>query len=281
MWWAVGAWAGACDPAAVAEVVAAIPQVRGDQQSTLAAAGLSEACDGTALAAAAGRYAHDDPGHRAIADAELVLAEPARFMAGCSGGLQVLADAAQLTAVDRRSAMWARCGFADRGWCTADEWARADGALVLPVVAAAVLAESGVPASDARSVVRALIGIPAGGAGVGGPTLREEVVMDIVLPPREPVPPPPGVPGGVLFDPEPTGAMSGVASLALPPFTREVAPSAGARCVVELTVGPTGWTGEAQWTDCPSAARRKEVLRALRKSTFDTYDPPRVVEVRY
>jgi hypothetical protein len=161
LWTTMAAAAAPCDRAEVAKVLEALPQVSEEQQATLAAVGLSEACPRAgAFAEAAGRLAAVMPEQRALVDARLALDDPAAWIAACPGGPSALAAAMTLAPAERAASLWKSCALAERGWFEAAEWGRLRGWVVVPLVAAKPLTDSGVSAAEVRTLVRALAGLP-------------------------------------------------------------------------------------------------------------------------
>lgn len=158
VWLGVAMAAGPCDPAQVDRLVEALGQVRTDQRSELAAAGLGEACRGP-LGPSAAALAGVAPEQRPLLDAKAVLADPKAWVAACSGGLDVPQRVAQVSPGEKRKVLWDGCGLAATGWFAASEWEAARGMWFLSVLAAHALKASDVPDTQAREVVRALAGV--------------------------------------------------------------------------------------------------------------------------
>jgi hypothetical protein len=67
-----------------------------------------------------------------------------------------LSMATKLDPDRRRGHLWENCALARFGTFSAPEWSRSDGLMVLSLLAASRLSAGGVPADDARPLVRAL-----------------------------------------------------------------------------------------------------------------------------
>jgi hypothetical protein len=145
----------------VAKVLEALPQVAEDQQATLAAVGLSEACPRAgAFSEITGQLGAVMPEQRALVDARLALEDPAAWLAACPGGPGALAAAMTLAPAERAASLWKSCALAERAWFDAAEWAGLRGPVVVPLVAAKPLTDSGLSAGEVRTLVRALAGLP-------------------------------------------------------------------------------------------------------------------------
>lgn len=295
--WMVAA-ALACDPAGLGQMVEALRHVSQTYYKEIAAAGFSEACDGS-VAASARRWSDLPPEARRLADAQAVLASPELWTAVCPAGLGVVAQAAQLAPADARSWVYDQCDLGRLGWFSRAQWLGGE-AQWLPLLAGAHLRAERVPEDRIGVIVRAWLGVgPEGAAPPPEPELLPFLsVLDEMaeIPPEEESPFGAGTAEGLgawsgdlgAADGAPRddgksgvlGSLDGLSSAGEPssdqmPRIVELAPPqwppgarmARATCWAVLTVSETGAVLATDTYDCPRALRRP-VVAAVSASMF-------------
>lgn len=274
------AWSAPCTAKGLADIEEAIPQVDRKQHVPMVSHGLALACTGP-VALALDNIQSVSPRDYRILDAQLVLAAPHLFMAKCEGGLKLAAKVPEVAASEKRALLFDGCGL-DGSVVSRKDFIAGDGLLFAPVIAMALLEQSGASRAQTKLIVGAL-------AGAGAvPSRQDEPYLDpfIEMPSFEAYEPPPPSPrdagggGGAM------GGLGGVGprvdDVASPKrkgdgeagFDDRVAPDWGRKarkeggvCVAEVEVSRRGEYLGVAWRRCPDALRR-DVDKALEASTF-------------
>ncbi|HOX43381.1 MAG TPA: hypothetical protein PK668_07280 [Myxococcota bacterium] len=155
---------GPCDPKALGELKAALPAVDADMRQALALRGLGEACAARLPKPIAEALQADaEPSQEATLAAYALSQEPGFGEAACPGFEKLFASVASVAPADRPRVLYGGCGYSKLGLVSLEEYQaaaqRRAGASYLAPGLYAWLVEEGMPAPEARALVRAALGV--------------------------------------------------------------------------------------------------------------------------
>lgn len=158
MWWiSAAAQATTCDLAAIDALSLELSKAAPERRLALAASAWRDLCtDDPVLDVQLDQISSARPESYWLVELQTSVLDTSRWNKACPGGSLALSMATKLAPHERRGHLWKTCEMDRWPGLSQDEWARGDGLLVLPLLAAWTLTDGGVPEAKAVLILRAL-----------------------------------------------------------------------------------------------------------------------------